>query len=92
MMIYVDLFAKDFDGIIKRIPYLNELGITLPKEVGNFPAGSMFWYRPTNIDSLLSQDWNSVNFPPEEGQIDGTVMHAIERILGAFNAQQQTIL
>ena len=29
MMIYVDLFAKDFDGIIKRIPYLNELGITL---------------------------------------------------------------
>lgn len=70
----------------------NELGITLPKEVGNFPAGSMFWYRPTNIDSLLSQDWNSVNFPPEEGQIDGTVMHAIERILGAFNAQQQTIL
>ena len=28
-MIYVDLFAKDFDGIIKKIPYLKELGISL---------------------------------------------------------------
>lgn len=29
MMIYVDLFAGDFNGIIDRIPYLKELGITL---------------------------------------------------------------
>ncbi len=27
-MLYVDLFAKDFAGLIKKIPYLQELGIT----------------------------------------------------------------
>lgn len=28
MMLYVDLFAGDFKGLVDKIPYLNELGIT----------------------------------------------------------------
>lgn len=48
-----------------------------------FAAGTMFWFKPQSIQSLLlcpsiQQD----EFELESGQIDGTLAHAIERVLG----------
>jgi lipopolysaccharide biosynthesis protein len=48
-----------------------------------FAAGTMFWFKPHAIQSLLlcpavQQD----EFETESGQIDGTLAHAIERVLG----------
>ncbi|PTE12610.1 rhamnan synthesis F family protein, partial [Pseudogemmobacter blasticus] len=47
-----------------------------------FPAGSMFWARRDAIQPLLDLDLRPEHFPPEAGQVDGTVAHAIERMLG----------
>lgn len=55
---------------------------TLPDETKCFPAGSMFWYRPKALSSLVCADWSMTDFPEEQGQIDGTPMHAIERLVG----------
>jgi lipopolysaccharide biosynthesis protein len=48
-----------------------------------FAAGTMFWFKPQSVQSLLhcpsiQQD----AFETEKGQIDGTLAHAVERVLG----------
>ena len=47
-----------------------------------FPVGSMFWARRDAIQPLLDLDLRPEHFPPEAGQLDGTVAHTIERMLG----------
>lgn len=60
---------------------LSSFEIPLSDEVFDFAAGSMFWYRPAALRQLTDRFWESLVFPDECGQTDGTVMHAIERIL-----------
>lgn len=52
-----------------------------------FPVGSMFWARVAAIRPLLDLDLRPQHFPPEEGQVDGTLAHAIERMLGVVCRQ-----
>ena len=47
-------------------------------DIGNFPVGNMFWARVDAIHQMFTK--KIFEFVPEErGQIDGTVLHAIER-------------
>jgi lipopolysaccharide biosynthesis protein len=48
----------------------------------SFPAGGMFWIRTEAIRPLLEIDWNYEMFPLERGQGDGTMQHALERMVG----------
>jgi len=48
----------------------------------DFPAGSMFWARTDAIRPLLDAGLEWHDFPPEQGQTDGTLAHCIERMLG----------
>lgn len=48
-----------------------------------FPIGAMFWARPAAIAPLWALDLRSEDFPPEPAPYDGTVLHAIERMLPA---------
>jgi lipopolysaccharide biosynthesis protein len=48
----------------------------------SFPAGGMFWVRTKAIRPLLEMDWTYEMFPQEKGQMDGTLQHALERIIG----------
>ena len=45
-----------------------------------FPAGDMFWARTGAVEKLFSLNLRSDEFPEEAGQVEGTLMHAIERI------------
>lgn len=58
-----------------------KLNIDCKSDVLAFPAGSMFWYRPACLAPLIDTDWSLDSFPDEDGQTDGTVMHAIERLI-----------
>ena len=66
-----------------------------PAQLSLFSAGSMFWTRGKAmaplVDVLADDD-----FPDEEGQVDGTMAHAIERLFagavvqGGYSAVQVT--
>ena len=52
-------------------------------EFFDFPVGTMFWARYAAIEPLikLGLDWH--DYPAEPAPIDGTILHAIERLLPA---------
>jgi lipopolysaccharide biosynthesis protein len=51
----------------------------IPFVLDNFPAGSMFWFKQHSLDRLLTL--STEDFAIEEGLVDGTMPHAIERLL-----------
>jgi len=63
------------------IALLERMGIEteLPKELF-FPMGTMFWARTDAIAPLLQLDLDWSDYPPEPIPIDGTILHAIERL------------
>jgi len=47
----------------------------------------MFWARAKALDALLGEELDINEFPLEEGQVNGTLAHAIERMLGEYVRQ-----
>jgi len=60
---------------------LNRLGIysKLPGDI-IFPAGNMFWARVDAISDIFKTNYNLNDFEEENGQINNTLAHQIERI------------
>lgn len=86
---------KTFDPLESRINWgsnfdcarrlLQEAGEQLHADQPlEFPAGSMFWFKTKALAKLLSLRLEIRHFEPENGQIDGTLAHAIERSLFHF--------
>ena len=71
----------------ENLPYAADLarrlGIAepLPATTFNFPVGSMFWARTAALRPLLELGLNWDDFPAEPVPYDGSLLHAIERLL-----------
>lgn len=71
----------------ENLPYAvdlaRRLGIAerLPKTAFNFPVGSMFWARTAALRPLLELGLGWGDFPEEPVPYDGSLLHAIERLL-----------
>lgn len=60
--------------------FLHGLGVEVDnRNLIEFPAGSMFWFKPQALAPLFDCGLTFDNFPEERGQVDGTLAHAIER-------------
>lgn len=53
----------------------------LPDKYFNFPVGTMFWARTEAIKPLLTKNFRWEDYPEEPLPYDGTVLHALERLL-----------
>lgn len=52
-----------------------------------YPAGDMFWFRGKAIQPLVDMKLGSKDFEIENGQVNGTLAHAIERMFPYFALQ-----
>ncbi|HAF68273.1 MAG TPA: hypothetical protein DCL16_04035, partial [Acidimicrobiaceae bacterium] len=62
---------------------MQRIGLQLDDDEGfgsEFPAGSMFWFRPRALEPLLRSDLSYQDFPLEAGQTNNTLAHAVERL------------
>jgi len=48
----------------------------------SFFAGTMFWFAPSALAGLHGIPDELLEFEPENGQLDGTMAHALERVFG----------
>ena len=83
-------FITTSDGDRKEIiKLLRKLRVKDGKlDKSEFPSGNMFWARVEAVRQMFANDLVYEDFPPELGQVDCTVMHAIERCwckVAAFN-------
>ena len=67
-----------FDSVKDILSDMN-IQCELPREP-IFSAGTMFWARTKAIKPIFELDWDAYHFPGEDGQIDFTPAHAIERL------------
>lgn len=75
--------AEACDHLAKR------MGMTIDRQrYIDFPAGSMFWARVDALRPLYDLRLRLDEFPVENGQIDGTLQHAVERLLGSVTRHQ----
>ncbi|HEX7802103.1 MAG TPA: glycoside hydrolase family 99-like domain-containing protein [Pseudoxanthomonas sp.] len=85
---HVRALSAHVGGNAGTVRYLaTRLGLASPAtEVGSFVAGSMFWARLNALRPLLDAHLDESDFEDEEGQVDGTMAHAIERIFACVSA------
>lgn len=63
-------------------PLAERLGLTdLPEQFFSFPVGTMFWARAASLRPLFEVGLDWEDYPPEPLSIDGSMLHALERLL-----------
>jgi lipopolysaccharide biosynthesis protein len=86
---YIGSNKPSIDQMLKRM-YSDSNFNTIERKIGEYGyfGGSMFWVSTEAIRPLLKQHLMSEDFEVEAGQIDGTLAHAIERLIGLVASEQ----
>lgn len=79
---HVPLFALGWlKNAEKGARILSQLGISFENGMQFYPVGSFFWARTEAIKPLFDLKLKYDDFDEEKGQIDGTLAHALERVI-----------
>lgn len=73
-------WGPNYDNTVKLKEQLN-LNVPISKDKPPVaPMGTAFWFRGTAMKKLFSRKWEYTDFPAEPTGVDGTFLHAVERI------------
>lgn len=79
---YTEPWDNDFENVV-QLAHRIELTKMIVREDKDFVSlGSVFWCQTKALEKLFAYKWNYADFPEEPMPDDGTISHAIERILG----------
>ena len=82
--VYLNTLAMEWGPNYElAVKLAEELGIDVPISEDHAPVaplGTVFWYRTSALAPLFRRQWKYTDFPEEPNEIDGTVLHAIERL------------
>ncbi|QSN60693.1 rhamnan synthesis F family protein [Caballeronia sp. M1242] len=78
-MVLSDRFRGSNDARVRELAA--SLGFDAADMRYRFAAGTMFWARMEALEPLLGLGLNRDSFDEENGQTDGTLAHALERLL-----------
>ncbi|MEI6561180.1 MAG: rhamnan synthesis F family protein [Verrucomicrobiota bacterium] len=73
-------WEKNWASAVALAERLNIAPSSLNKSF-NFPVGTMFWARPAALRPLLELGLQWEDYPPEPLPYDGSMLHALERML-----------
>ncbi len=79
---YVDCWRENYDNVVLLA---QQLGLKLPidrEDTDVLAIGTVFWCNVGALKKLFSYEWTYEDFMDEPLPYDGTISHAIERILG----------
>ena len=82
-------------GWDKNLKYAEDLAIRLKIKTPlnnsfNFPVGTMFWARSEKLATLINLGLKWEDYPVEPIPIDGTMLHAMERIIPFLECKKST--
>lgn len=73
-------WGPNFENVYQLAETLGLQVSMSPDKPAIAPYGTIFWFRPKAMKPLFDYDWQYEDFPEEPNGIDGTLLHAIERI------------
>jgi len=71
---------------------IDRLNIKLDGSALSFAAGSIYWVKPVILRQVQKMQLCYDDFEPEQGQIDGTTAHALERSFGFLARASDTTI
>ena len=81
---YSDLIGTEWADNFENTKILaDNIGLNVPISINKYPVtsyGNIFWYRTSAMKLIFDYGWKYDDFPPEPIAVDGTLLHAIERI------------
>lgn len=83
------IVGPEFWGGDRRIveQLLKRLELLLDGESLRFASGSMYWVRGFVLQGLRALNLQAADFDVENGQVDGTTAHAVERMIGILTEE-----
>lgn len=78
---YVDTWKANYENTVDLAREL-KLDCNISKKYPSVTLGTVFWCKSAALEKLLAREWKYEDFHEEPLPWDGTVSHAIERILG----------
>lgn len=82
---FMNNWGRNFDTA-KEMAEKLEIQCNMDANIPVITLGTVFWSRTCALNKMLKYEWDYDEFPDEPMPIDGTVSHALERLL-AFAAQ-----